>query len=177
MGLVEQIFIVKQQRGEITELASAELEAGKGIVGDRYHAKAQKMGSEGKAVHDNHISFIAGEELEAFLITHNSDLGFGDFRRSVVTSGIDLNALVGKQFKVGDSVCFGNELCEPCAYLAATVHRAVLPGLVGKGGLRATILSSGSISAGSMIEELWPGEKLAKTPGKQQVSDKRIDSK
>jgi MOSC domain-containing protein YiiM len=153
MGLVEQIFIVKQRRSEVTELASAELEAGKGIVGDRYHAQAQKLISEGKSVPNNHISFIAKEELENFLSTQNSELGFGDFRRSVVTSGIDLNALVGKQFKVGDSLCFGDELCEPCAYLAATVHRAVLPGLVGKGGLRATILSSGSISAGSVIEE------------------------
>ncbi|MFT6093173.1 MAG: MOSC domain-containing protein YiiM [Pseudohongiellaceae bacterium] len=153
MGLVEKIFIVKQRRGEITELASAQLEAGKGIVGDRYHAQAQKLLSEGELVPDNHISFIAKEELEAFLITHNSDLEFSDFRRSVVTSGIDLNALVGKQFKVGDSVCFGSELCEPCAYLAATVHRAVLPELVGKGGLRATVLRSGSISAGSLIEE------------------------
>lgn len=153
MGKVERIFIVKQRRSAFTELKSAQLDAGKGIVGDRYHAQAEKLLSEGRAVPDNHISFIAKEELENFLSTHNSELGFGDFRRSVVTSGIDLNALVGKQFKVGDSLCFGNELCEPCAYLAATVHRAVLPGLVEKGGLRATILSSGSIVAGSLIEE------------------------
>lgn len=152
-GRVERIFIVEERRGTFSELDSAELEAGKGIVGDRYHAQSEKLLSEGEAVPDNHISFIAKEELESFLNNHTSELGFGDFRRSVVTSGIDLNALVGKQFKVGDSLCFGNELCEPCAYLAATVHRAVLPELVGKGGLRATILSSGKISAGSVIEE------------------------
>jgi hypothetical protein len=48
------------------------------------------MVSEGKAASDNHISFIAKEELEAFLITHNSDLGFSDFRRSVVPAELIL---------------------------------------------------------------------------------------
>ena len=154
MGTVERIFIVKQRREAITEVETAKLEAGKGIVGDRYHSQAEKLLVEGESAADNHISFIDKDQLEGFLSSHNSDLGLGDFRRSVITSGIDLNALVGKQFKVGDSLCFGNELCEPCAYLAATVHRAVLPGLVGKGGLRATILTSGSIASGSIIEEL-----------------------
>jgi MOSC domain-containing protein YiiM len=154
MGTVERIFIVKQRREAITEIETAHLEAGKGIVGDRYHSQAEKRVVEGKSVAKNHISFIDKEQLEGFLSSHNSDLGLGDFRRSVITSGIDLNALVGKQFKVGDSLCFGNELCEPCAYLAATVHRAVLPELIGKGGLRATILTSGSIASGSIIKEL-----------------------
>lgn len=153
MGTVERIFIVKERRSKVTELESAELEVGKGIVGDRYHAQSEKLIREGKSSPDNHISFIAKEELEVFLDVHNSELDFGDFRRNIVTSGIDLNALVGKRFKVGDSLCFGNELCEPCAYLAATVHRAVLPQLVGKGGLRATILQNGSISSASLIEE------------------------
>ena len=154
MGTVERIFIVKQRREAITEIETADLEAGKGIVGDRYHSQAEKHVVEGKSAAKNHISFIDKEQLEGFLSSHNSDLGLGDFRRSVITSGIDLNALVGKQFKVGDSLCFGNELCEPCAYLAATVHRAVLPELIGKGGLRATILTSGSIASGSIIKEL-----------------------
>ena len=154
MGTVERIFIVKQRREAITEIETADLEAGKGIVGDRYHSQAEKHVVEGKSAAKNHISFMDKEQLEGFLSSHNSDLGLGDFRRSVITSGIDLNALVGKQFKVGDSICFGNELCEPCAYLAATVHRAVLPELIGKGGLRATILTSGSIASGSIIKEL-----------------------
>lgn len=153
MGQVEKIFIALESRGNVLEIENAELEESKGILGDRYHSKAEQLISEGKEVPDNHISFIAKEELDAFLKANNSDLDYSDFRRSVITSGIDLNSLVGKKFKVGDAVCFGAELCEPCAFLAATVHRQVLPELVEKAGLRATVISSGSITAGSPIGE------------------------
>lgn len=153
MGQVEKIYIALESRGKVLEIEEAELEEGKGILGDRYHSKAEQLISEGKTVPDNHISLVAKEELEAFLMTHDSELGFGDFRRSIITSGIDLNSLVGKRFKVGDAVCYGFELCEPCAYLASSVHRAVLPGLVHKGGLRATVISSGTISSGSEVGE------------------------
>lgn len=154
MGQIEKIFIALESRGRVLEMEEAELEAGKGILGDRYHSKAEQLLGEGKSVPDNHISLVAKEELEAFLMTHDSDLGFGDFRRSIITSGIDLNSLVGKKFKVGDAVCYGSELCEPCAYLASSVHRAVLPGLVHKGGLRATVISGGTISSGSVVGEI-----------------------
>lgn len=153
MGIVEKLYIVAEKRGSVTEVEEVQLEAGKGIVGDRYHNEANQLMARGKPARKNHISFIAREELENFLQTHDSDLGFGDFRRSVITSGIDLNALVGRQFTVGDAVCYGYELCEPCAYLASSVHKAVLPGLVNKGGLRATIVGDGKISIGSAISK------------------------
>ncbi|MFK7864801.1 MAG: MOSC domain-containing protein [Pseudohongiellaceae bacterium] len=153
MGQVEKIFIALESRGAVLEIENAELEAGKGILGDRYHSRAEQLIAEGKKVPDNHISFIAKEELDAFLKTNNSDLNLSDFRRSVITTGVDLNSLVGKEFTVGDALCYGAELCEPCAFLAATVHRKVLPELVEKGGLRATVIRDGSITAGSKIEE------------------------
>ena len=38
-------------------------------------------------------------------------------RRQVATRGVDLNALVGRRFNVGELECEGMELCEPCAHL------------------------------------------------------------
>ena len=80
-----------------------------------------------------------------------TDFHNGDFRRGVITEGIDLNALVGKTFMVGDVRVYGAELCEPCAYLASITTQAVLPGLVHKGGLRGRILDSGTLSVGDEI--------------------------
>lgn len=153
MGEVTQIFIATEKHGRLAQVKRAQLEAGKGIVGDRYYAESCALIENGKAVPDNHITFVASEELNTFLDKHNSDLKFGDFRRSVITKEADLNALVGKTFKVGDALCYGVELCEPCAFLAATVHRDVLPELVEKAGLRATILESGTVSTGSQLVE------------------------
>jgi MOSC domain-containing protein YiiM len=120
-------------------------------VGERYHSLAEAHLEQGKPVHENHLSLISKEDLDEFLKRNNSDLAYGDFRRSVITQGIDLNALVGKKFRVGNAVCYGVEPCEPCSYLSKTVHRKVLPELVNKGGLRATVLESGTIETGSEI--------------------------
>ncbi len=154
MATVEHIYITAKKRGPISEVDSASLEAGKGIVGDRYHSLAQQHMDQNSAVPSNHISFVAKEELDQFLRDNSSDLNYGDFRRSIVTAGIDLNALVGKQFKVGDAICFGAELCEPCSFLAGSVHCAMLPGLINRGGLRATVISSGTITKGSKFSEI-----------------------
>jgi MOSC domain-containing protein YiiM len=154
MATVQHIFISSKKRGPVNEVESANLEAGKGIIGDRYHSLAQQHFDQKLAVPDNHVSIIAKEELDKFLADNSSDLQYGDFRRSIVTSGIDLNALVGKQFKVGDAVCYGAELCEPCAFLASSVHPAVLPGLVNRGGLRATVITTGTIAKGSHLIEI-----------------------
>ena len=76
-------------------------------------------------------------------------------RRNVVTRGIDLNALVGRRFTIGDVECFGQRLCEPCAHLERLITAAGKPGvlraLIHKGGLRADLLSDGEIRVGSSI--------------------------
>lgn len=150
-GSIVEIHICPGKRQEVQQVNSAELEAGKGIVGDRYHSLAEAHLEQGKPVPENHLSLISKEELDEFLKRNNSNLAYGDFRRSVITQGIDLNALVGKKFRVGSAVCFGVEPCEPCSYLSKSVHPYVLPELVNRGGLRATVLESGFIEPGREI--------------------------
>ncbi len=150
-GTVERIYIIKQRREVPQQVESAVLEASKGIVGDRYHQHALECLDAGDEVQQNHLSLIEQEQLDAFLVRNNAEIDYGNFRRNIVTSGIDLNALVGKQFRVGHALCMGVEFCEPCAFLAATVHRAVLPELEEKAGLRAVVLEDGSVDAGNEI--------------------------
>ncbi|MEX0964519.1 MAG: MOSC domain-containing protein [Pseudohongiellaceae bacterium] len=150
-GSVENIYLSKARREKPQAVESAQLEAGKGIVGDRYHAHSLKLLAAGDAVQSNHISLIAKEELDAFLVRNDADIDYGTFRRNVLTSGIDLSTLIGKQFRLGSALCQGVEDCEPCAFLAATVHRAVLPELEKKAGLRAIILEDGEVNIGDTI--------------------------
>ena len=153
MGKVEEIHIAPQTSSMVQQVDQARLETGKGIVGDRYHEIAGILMNRNQTVPDNHLTLIAKEELDTFVTNHQSELKYGDFRRNIVTSGIDLNALVGKKFKVGGALCQGMELCEPCTTLARTVHSAVLPELVHRAGLRATILSDGKVEVGGPISE------------------------
>ena len=151
-GTIEEIYIAQSKRDAVQPVSSAILEAGRGIVGDRYHSKSEKLIDLGGVVPDNHVTLIAREELDVFLGKHEGDLNYGDFRRNIVTSGIDLNALVGKEFSVGSARCRGVELCEPCATLAGLVHPAVLPELVHKAGLRAVIVADGEVEVGGEIK-------------------------
>ena len=148
---VEKIFITKTRREPLQEISSAILEAGKGIVGDRYHQRAMQFLAAGDEVQANHISLISKQALDAFLRHNNAEIDYKDFRRNVLTSGIDLHTLIGKQFTLGTALCQGVEDCEPCAFLAATVHRAILPELEKKAGLRAIIIEDGILQVGDRI--------------------------
>ena len=75
----------------------------------------------------------------------------GEARRNVVTRGIDLNALVGRRFRVGEAECVGRRLCEPCAHLQRLTHPGILRDLVHRGGLRADILAGGAIRVGDAV--------------------------
>ena len=110
--------------------------------GDRYH---EGRGTFSAAVRQRPRAHARrGRGLEA--------LGFtpGDARRNVVTRGIDLNALVGRRFQVGDVECVGRRLCEPCAHLER-LSPGILRPLVHRGGLRADLLGDGAIRVGDAV--------------------------
>ena len=148
---VENIFITKTRREQPHEIEAAKLEARKGIIGDRYHERALEFLAVGDQVPSNHISVISKEELAGFLERNNAEIDYADFRRNVLTSGIDLRELIGRQFKLGSALCQGIEDCDPCVFLAATVHRSVLPEMKEKAGLRAIILEDGDLKIGDTI--------------------------
>ncbi|PCJ23064.1 MAG: hypothetical protein COA96_12750 [SAR86 cluster bacterium] len=150
---VNRIYIADENRNKVIGVKQATLEENKGIVGDRYHLRAERSLSSNadQPAPINNISLISQEALDTFLAHNNAEIDYGDFRRNIITSGVDLNSLVGREFSIGDVRCIGTELCEPCAFLAATVHRAVLPELVGNAGLRATVINGGDIKEGSII--------------------------
>lgn len=150
-GTVEDIFITKVRREQPQRVAPVRLEAGKGIVGDRYHKRSLELIAAGDEVQSNHITLISKEELDTFLKCNEAEIDYADFRRNVLTSGIDLFALIGKRFRLGTALCQGVEDCAPCAFLAATVHRAVLPELKEKAGLRAIILEDGMLDIGDAV--------------------------
>jgi hypothetical protein len=54
---------------------------------------------------------------------------------------------VGRRFWVGEVLCAGTRLCEPCQYLADLTDKPLLHPLVHRGGLRAEILPAGASAA------------------------------
>ncbi|HZD93607.1 MAG TPA: MOSC domain-containing protein, partial [Candidatus Sulfotelmatobacter sp.] len=73
--------------------------------------------------------------------------------RNLLTCGMALNHLVGREFQIGDVRLRGLRLCEPCGHLQKLTGKDVLKALCHRGGLRAEILSGGMIKVGEMIAE------------------------
>jgi len=122
---------------------------GKGLEGDRYFkASGTYSDRPGPA---REITMIESEAIEAMARDNELAISAGDARRNVVTRGVPLNHLVGREFVVGGVRLRGIRLCEPCSHLEGLTRRGVLAGLIHRGGLRAQILTGGEIRVGDPI--------------------------
>jgi MOSC domain-containing protein YiiM len=142
-GVVEQIAIASK-RGELpASVPRVRARAGHGLEGESHYSDAAEPGAA--------LTLIAREALHGLREDTGIELSHEASRRNVLTSGIDLNALVGARFTVGEVVCEGIELCEPCLTLAKLTESGVLRGLVHRGGLRADIVSDGELAVGDPV--------------------------
>ena len=72
----------------------------------------------------------------------------------ITTSDAALNHLVGERFRVGDLICEGVELCEPCGHLESLTEEGAVSALLHRGGLCADILESGTVEVGDEVNPL-----------------------
>ena len=144
-GRVEGIFLADTHGDVPQSVDRARAVAGAGLVGNRYFYE------DGDAPAGCAVTLIAAEGLEAFVEETGISVSAAETRRNVLTRGVDVNALVGKRFRVGDVECVGVELCEPCAHLQSMTKDGVIKGLAHRGGLNADILGDGEISVGDAV--------------------------
>ena len=120
----------------IIEVRQIECVAGRGLRGDRYFDFKQNYKGQ--------ITFFASETYEALgreLNVRGKPLSV--FRRNVITSGIDLNELIGQVFQIQGVHFQGTEECRPCYWMDQAFAPGAADFLRGRGGLRAEILSDG----------------------------------
>lgn len=128
------------------------VEAGSGIVGDRYFGPARHPGQN--------VTLIEAEEVEAFNVRASKNLALTDARRNVITRGVRLNDLVGREFRIGTALLRGVELCEPCGTLAGYLagdsmsKRDFVREFTHRCGLRADVVESGRLGVGDAVQPL-----------------------
>jgi len=150
-GRVESIFIAADAKAPMQGVPEARAVSGVGLEGDRY---ALQKGTFSKPVPDREITLIEAEAVEAIKGEYDIDLCPGEARRNIVTRGVPLNHLVGREFQVGEVKIRGIRLCEPCSHLEGLTGKPVIKGLRHRGGLRAQIVSSGLIRVGDVVREV-----------------------
>jgi MOSC domain-containing protein YiiM len=151
-GKIVAIVTTSEAGAPLQPVAQACLESGRGLVGDRYYQHSGTFSEKLKDGADWELTLIESEEIQRFNQSQGLALPAGSFRRNIVTSGIRLNDLVGRRFKVGSATLEGMRLCEPCAHLGKLIGPAVVKGMVHKAGLRARIVAGSLIRVGDDIE-------------------------
>ena len=145
MGSVVEINVGSEKRGELSQVNEVTAIEGKGIEGDRYHLLSDTFDK----VRD--VSLIEMEAIEALGRDYDIPFSPKESRRNIATRGVPLNHLVGKEFRIGDAVLKGIELCEPCKPLEQLTGKKVYEPLRHRGGLRASVLKTGAIKVGDAI--------------------------
>jgi MOSC domain-containing protein YiiM len=144
-GRVDAIFL-SSEHGELPAAVDrVRARAGRGLEGNRYYW------DDGTAPSGRAVTLIASEAVEAVASEGDVSVEPAATRRNVLTRGIDVNALVGKRFRIGTVECEGVELCEPCQTLEAMTQPGMIKAFVHRGGLNADILSDGEISVGDPV--------------------------
>jgi MOSC domain-containing protein YiiM len=153
-GSVVAIYIAGAAGAPMQERPVARAVPGRGLEGDRYFAGAGAFSGQttpGREVTE--LTLIENEVIEHLREDLCLDVRAVDSRRNLVTRAIALNDLVGVEFSVGSVRMRGAGLCEPCVSLVKSPdNRRLLRGLVHKGGLRAQILTAGTIAVGDQVE-------------------------
>jgi len=150
-GTVEALAIARAAEAPMQVLEIAFARAGRGLDGDRYADGAGTFSSRGDRRPGYDLTLIAAEVLDAPAAAGHA-VDFAATRRNVLTRGIDVNALVGRRFLIGDVLCEGLRLCEPCVHLDRLSGPGLLRPLIHKGGLRADILTDGEVRPGTPIQ-------------------------
>ena len=145
MGKVLEIGIYKNKGDEIVKVNNVEAIKGKGLINERHFKENNEKRCQITLIeieNINHYNKISGTMIPAI-----------NFLRNIITEGIQLNELVGKEFFIGAVKVKAHDLCRPCKYLQESLHQKnIIKELLLTGGLRCEILSSGRIYINDQIK-------------------------
>jgi MOSC domain-containing protein YiiM len=142
-GTIEAIYTAVAEGAPMESRELVEVVAGVGIEGDRY-ALGKGRFSDPKYA-DQQLTLVESEVIDRV------GLRIDETRRNLVTRGVVLEDLIGRQFRIGNALIRGIRPCDPCSYLESLTRPGIVRDMAHKGGLRAEVVSSGAVRVGDPI--------------------------
>ena len=143
-GRLLAIYLAPDAGAPVVPVKHADALAGRGLAGDRVARGAgsfSRWPGRGRA-----LTLIAADDLDAAEAAFGVRMAHGEHRRNLVVAGLDLRALLGGLFRIGERIC------APCKYLVrVTGQPAAFAALVGRGGIRAEVVTGGRIALGDAV--------------------------
>jgi len=145
MAKVFEIAICNKSKDQMISVNNVEAKANSGLVNDRYFIENNDKKSQ--------ITLIEIENINEYNKNFEASISPIQFRRNIITKGIKLNELVGKEFIVGEVKLKAHDLCRPCKSLQEELNRKnIIKEFLHKGGIRCEILCNGKIQVGDKIK-------------------------
>ena len=144
-GQLVAIYVHGRKGEDLRAVESASIALGRGLEGDRYCRK------DGAGMPDQEVTLVEMEAIEALGRECQIEIAPVKARRNLLTRGVPLNHLVGREFAVGHVVLRGIRLCEPCDHLQSLTINGIKDGLHHRGGLRAEVVRGGELRQGDAI--------------------------
>lgn len=140
-GKVLSIHRVHADGERAEELREADIKADFGMTGDYRSGHNPKR----------QITLVSDEVLRAVEEVLGVPVLPGASRRQIMVTGLDLNALIGREFRIGAVVLRGEMECAPCQRMEEEIGPGAREALIGRGGLCCRVLTGGTISAGDPV--------------------------
>jgi MOSC domain-containing protein YiiM len=155
-GTLTGIWLTPAAAAPMHRVESGRLLAGAGLEGDRY-----ALGGGTWARYpdlEKQLTLIDGDDVATVAAEVGTDLSPGETRRNLVTTGIDLAALVGHWFAVGDALLFGMKRCPPCAHLERLTGARLVKAMVHRGGINAAVFIGAEVTEGTIVRPVDDAE-------------------
>lgn len=142
-GTLRWIGLRPARRAAVQAVAEARVEAGRGLDGDRWRGAA-----EGK----RQVTLISAEHLAAIAaFLGRAELGPELLRRNLMIEGVNLLALKGRRFRLGEAVLEATGECHPCSRMEEVLGAGGYNAVRGHGGITARVLEGGVLRLGDAL--------------------------
>ena len=149
--MLAAIFTSAASRQPIVSHDSIEVIANVGLADDRYATR--KGFYSGMSEWDAHVTLIQQEPFDLLAAEHGIILEPKELRRNLVTRGVNLLSLIGREFRVGEQVVLRTRKAwPPCAHIVKFSGRTEIFQYISKHcGIGADVLVGGTIRVGDPI--------------------------
>jgi MOSC domain-containing protein YiiM len=138
--VVTAIHIAPASRLPMRAVESVQIEAGLGIVGDRYHGTKHR-----------HVTVQSQTALDAATQDLGSPVDPGGTRRNITISHGDVPTTPGERLRIGDVDLEVVRVAAPCKLLDDVIGTGARTALRRRAGSVCRALSSGSIAVGDPV--------------------------
>lgn len=141
-GRVARIGLRREKRGPVESVARVEADPKQGLVGDRYQGRSGRR--QVTLVQQEHLAVIAA-------LLGSDKLDPQMLRRNLVIAGINLLALKGRRFRLGQALLEYTGPCHPCSRMEEALGEGGYNAMRGHGGITARVIEGGLIAVGDSL--------------------------